>query len=222
MKLANPIIKSLLIGSMVLITVSANVFANNPTPNATKADPAKGEALYTNGDATRNIVACVACHGASGNATIAQNPKLSGQHGAYLVKQLHEFAKGTRNNAIMTEYAKALSEEDMQNIAAYLSKQAPKPGAAKNKATLDFGKKVFRAGITEKNVPACAGCHGPAGGGIPAQYPRIAGQNQDYTITQLTNFRSDARANNPAMSAIAKRMSDEDIKAVADYIAGLK
>ncbi len=122
----------------------------------------------------------------------------------------------------MSAYAKAMTDDDMRNVAAYLSAQTQKPGAAKNPDTVDMGKKIYRAGIAEKNVPACAGCHSPNGAGIPSQFPRVAGQHQDYTLAQLTNFRTGARKNGPMMSTIAKRMSDEEMKAVSDYIAGLK
>ncbi|MEY3789838.1 MAG: hypothetical protein RI960_98 [Pseudomonadota bacterium] len=186
------------------------------------ADPAKGSTLYSNGDPSRGILACVACHGAAGNSTITQNPKLAGQHEAYIQKQLHNFKGPDRNNAVMTGIAKALGEDDVRNIAAFLEQQKPAPGAARNKNTVDLGKKIYRAGIAEKHVPACAGCHGPNGAGIPAQYARIAGQHQDYTIAQLTNFRTGTRANSAQMTAVGKRMSDEEMQAVADYIAGLR
>ena len=186
------------------------------------ADPAKGSTLYSNGDPSRGILACVACHGAAGNSTITQNPKLAGQHDAYIQKQLHNFKGPDRNNAIMTGIAKAWGEDDVRNIAAYLEQQKPAPGSARNKNTVDLGKKIYRAGIVEKQVPACAGCHGPNGSGIPAQYARLAGQHQDYTIAQLTNFRTGTRANSAQMTAVGKRMSDEEMQAVADYIAGLR
>ena len=186
------------------------------------ADPAKGSTLYSNGDPSRGILACVACHGAAGNSTITQNPKLAGQHDAYIQKQLHNFKGPDRNNAIMTGIAKALGEDDVRNIAAYLEQQKPAPGSARNKNTVDLGKKIYRAGIAEKQVLACAGCHGPNGAGIPAQYARLAGQHQDYTIAQLTNFRTGTRANSAQMTAVGKRMSDEEMQAVADYIAGLR
>ena len=186
------------------------------------ADPAKGSTLYSNGDPSRGILACVACHGAAGNSTITQNPKLAGQHDAYIQKQLHNFKGPDRNNAIMTGIAKALGEDDVRNIAAYLEQQKPAPGSARNKNTVDLGKKIYRAGIAEKQVPACAGCHGPNGAGIPAQYARLAGQHQDYTMAQLNNFRTLARKNSAQMQTIAKNMSEEEIKAVSDYVAGLK
>ena len=122
----------------------------------------------------------------------------------------------------MTTYAKMLTDEEKHNVAAWLSTQAAKPGAAKNKDTIELGKKIYRGGIADKNVPACASCHGASGGGIPVQYPRIAGQHQDYTVAQLGLFKTGGRKNSAQMSTIAQRMSDEEMKAVADYVAGLK
>ncbi len=213
-----PFVKSLFVA---MLAVSSIAYASEEK-KAPKADPTKGEALYTNGDAARNILACVSCHGAAGASTISQNPKLGGQHAEYIVKQLADFKTPQRNNAVMAGIAKALSDDDMKNIAAYLDRQTPKPGAAKNKDTVEFGKKIYRAGIAEKNIPACAGCHGPNGAGIPAQFARLGGQHQDYTVAQLTSFRSGVRKNSAPMTTIAKRMSDDEIQAVADYIAGLK
>jgi len=214
----SPFVKSLFAVLLAISTV-ANAAEEK---KAVKPDAAKGEAIYSSGDSTRNIPACVACHGAAGNSTIAQNPKLAGQHEAYLFKQLENFRNPDRNNAIMTPIAKALTEADMKNIAAYLTAQAPKPGAAKNKNTVEFGKKIYRGGIAEKSVPACAGCHSPDGAGIPAQFARLAGQHQEYTAAQLVNFRSGTRKNSPQMTVVGKRLSDDEIQAVADYVAGLK
>jgi cytochrome c553 len=212
-----PFAKSLFV---VLMAVSSMAMAAEEK-KAVKVDPAAGEAIYTKGDPSRNIAACMACHGAAGNSTIAQNPKLAAQHEAYTFKQLADFKTPERNNAIMTPIAKALSEAEMKNIAAYLNAQAAKPGAAKDKETIELGKQIYRAGIVEKNVPACASCHSPTGAGIPALFARLAGQHQEYTAAQLINFRTGARKNSPQMTTIAKRMSDDEIKAVSDYIAGL-
>ena len=115
-----------------------------------------------------------------------------------------------------------LTDDEKRNISAWLATQATKPGAAKNKDTIELGKKIYRGGIADKNVPACASCHGASGGGIPVQYPRIAGQHQDYTVAQLGLFKSGGRKNSAQMATIAQRMSDEEMKAVADYVAGLK
>lgn len=205
--------------SIALLAVSS---AASAAEGNAPADAAKGSTLYASGDASRGVMACVACHGAAGNSTITLNPKLAGQHEAYLQKQLHDFKGPGRNNAVMTGIAKAMTDDDIRNVAAYLATQKPAPGAAKNKDTIEWGKKIFRAGIAEKNVPACAGCHSPNGAGIPAQYPRLAGQHQDYSVAQLTNFRTGARANSAQMTVIGKRMSDDEMKAVSDYMAGLK
>ncbi len=207
--------------AVALMALSSFAFANEEKAPA-KADAAKGSTLFSGGDASRGIMACVACHGAAGNSVIPQNPKLAAQHEAYIEKQLLNFQGPTRNNAIMTNIAKAMTEEEMRNVAAYVSAQKSSAGEARNKDTVEIGKKIYRAGIAEKNVPACAGCHSPNGAGIPAQFPRIAGQHQDYTVGQLTNFRTGVRNNSAQMTAVSKRMSDEEIKAVADYIAGLK
>ncbi|HWU99517.1 MAG TPA: c-type cytochrome [Oxalicibacterium sp.] len=212
-----PIVKSAFVALLAIAS-----FANAEETKTVKADPAKGEALYNTGDATRNITACIACHGAAGNSSISQNPKLTGQAGAYLHKQLLDFKGPARNNPVMTGIAKAMTEEDIQNVVAYLSKQKTSPGAARNPATVELGKKIYRGGIAEKHVPACASCHGATGGGIPAQFPRLAGQHQDYTTAQLVGFRSGTRKNSEPMTQIAKRMSDDEIQAVADYVAGLK
>ena len=213
-----PVVKSLFV---MLLAVSVSGHAAEEQ-KAAKADLVKGEAIYANGDATRNITACVACHGVAGNSTIAQNPKLAGQHEAYINKQLNNFKTPERNNAIMTSIAKALTADDMKNISAYLDAQVQKPGTAKDKATIDLGKKIYRGGIGEKNIPACAACHGPNGAGMPAQFARLGGQHQEYTAAQLTAFRNGTRKNNAVMTTIAKRMSDEEMLAVSDYIAGLK
>lgn len=207
--------------SLITLAFASLAQAEDAKPAAV-ADPAKGGTLYANGDPSRGIMACVACHGAAGNSTIAQNPKLAGQHEAYLKKQLYDFQGPARNNPIMTSIAKAMDDNDIRDISAYLDQQKPAPGAARNKSTIDLGKKIYRAGIAEKNIPACAGCHSPNGAGIPAQYARVAGQHQDYTLSTLTQFRTGARANNSQMTAIGKRLSDEEMQAVADYIAGLK
>ncbi len=212
-------LKSILVAMLAL---SAAAQANEEKTVPAKADLAKGEALYANGDPARNIIACVSCHGPAGNSTITQNPRLAGQHAAYLAKQLKNFTEASRSNPIMTMTAKALSADDVKNVTAFLNAQTPKAGAAKNKDLVDLGKKIYRGGIAGIDVPACAGCHGPNGAGIPALFPRLAGQHQDYAVAQLTNFRTGVRSNSPEMMAITHRMTDEEIKAVADYVAGLQ
>ena len=214
-----------LVKSLLVATLAVSGFAaasEHAAAPAAKADPAKGASLFDSGDAARGIPACASCHGAAGNSTIVTNPRLAGQVADYTYKQLVDFTTPNSNNPVMTTYAKALTDEEKKNIAAYLATTAAKPGAAKNKDTIDLGKKIYRGGIASLGVAACASCHGPTGAGIPSQYPRIAGQHQDYTVAQLVSFKSGARKNSVQMSTLAKRMSDDDMKAVADYIAGLK
>jgi len=204
--------KSLLALSLsALISVSA--FANEAKAPA-KADLAKGQEKATQ--------VCAACHTADGSRGSPANPILQGQHTEYLVKQLTEFKAGKRANPIMSGMAGALSEEDMKNVAAFYNSKQAKPGFAKSKDTVALGEKIYRGGIAAKQVPACAGCHSPTGAGIPAQYPRLAGQHGDYAEAQLVAFRAGTRANSPQMAAIAARMSDKEIKAVSDYLAGLR
>ncbi len=214
-----PSIKSLLLAAMA---VSSFAFAAPAVHEKAKPDAAKGEALYSTGDNVRGIPACESCHGKAGNSTISANPKLAGQHEAYLVKQLHDFASPDRKQAIMGGYAKALKADEISNLAAYLAGQVQKQGTAKNPALAALGKKIFRGGIAEKRIPACAGCHSPNGAGIPAQFPRLAGQHQDYTKAQLTAFRSEDRKNSVQMQSISKNLSEKEIDALADYMAGLK
>jgi cytochrome c553 len=179
-----------------------------------KPDLAKGQAISTQ--------VCAACHSADGSRGSPANPILQGQHVEYLVKQLQEFKTDKRNNPIMKGFASALSDDDMRHVAAFYAGKSAKPGFAKDKELVKLGEKIYRGGIADKAVPACAGCHSPNGAGIPAQYPRLQGQHGDYTEAQLVSFRSGARANSAQMITIAAKMSDREIKAVADYIAGLR
>lgn len=167
---------------------------------------------------------CAACHGADGNSAVAMYPKLAGQHAGYTATQLADFKSGNRKSPVMSPIAATLSEQDMAELSGYFSKQAPKPGKAKSNGADSAGAKIYKAGIPGLKVPACASCHGPAGAGIPAQFPRLAGQHAEYTISQLKLFRSGERANDPSkmMRMIASRMSDQDMAAVADYIQGLR
>nr|WP_297357897.1 c-type cytochrome [uncultured Caldimonas sp.] len=183
-------------------------------PAAAKPDLAKGQAIATQ--------VCAACHTVDGSRGSPANPILQGQHPEYIVKQLTEFKAGKRKNPVMQGFASALSEADMKNVAAFYSTKQAKPGFAKDKELVQLGEQIYRGGIAAKQVPACAACHSPTGAGMPSQYPRLGGQHSDYTEAQLVGFRSGARANNAQMTAIAAKMSDREIKAVSDYIAGLR
>ena len=180
----------------------------------TKPDLAQGETVATK--------VCMACHSIDGSRGSPANPILQGQHPEYLVKQLVEFKGGQRKNPIMTGIASTLSVQDMKNVAAFYASKVAKPGFAKNKDLVQLGESVYRAGIADRSVPACAGCHSPSGAGIPAQYPRLAGQHADYVEAQLVAFRAGTRTNSAPMTGIAGKMNDREIKAVSDYIAGLR
>ncbi len=183
-------------------------------PAAAKPDLAKGEAKYT--------AVCVACHAADGNSSIAANPKLAQQHPEYLVKQLQEFKSGKRANPVMQGFASMLSDDDMKNIAWWVASKPGKTGFAKDKELVALGERIYRGGIADRNIAACASCHSPNGAGIPAQYPRLSGQHADYTAAQLVQFRDGVRKNSVQMADVAAKLNDREIKAVSDYIAGLR
>ena len=195
--------------------------AKAAVPGKPKADAAAGEALYSNGDASRGVTACLTCHGPKGQSATATWPKLSAQHAAYTNKQLKNFKDGTRANPVMMGMVATLTDQDMQNIAAYLVKQPASLGVAQNKDTIELGQSIYRGGIAAKGVPACAACHSPTGAGIPSQYPRMGGQWAEYNAAQLMAFREGTRKNSTQMTTIATKLSDQEMKAVSDYMAGL-
>jgi cytochrome c553 len=222
------------ISIFVLTSISGLAFAADPAPAAPMADAkaavpgkpkvdlAAGEALYSNGDASRGVTACLTCHGPKGQSAVGTWPKLSAQHAAYTAKQLKNFKEGTRANPIMMGMSATLTEQDMNNISAYLAAQPASLGVAQNKATIELGQSIYRGGIAAKGVPACAACHSPTGAGIPNQYPLLSGQWAEYSSAQLMAFREGTRKNSSQMSMIAAKLSDQEMKAVADYMAGLR
>lgn len=186
-----------------------------------KPDLARGEQIAKQ--------VCSACHALDGNSVAPANPKLAGQFAPYLYKQLGNFKpqggnKAARENAIMAGMVAGLSDAEMRSAAAYFASQTLKPAAASDKDLAALGQKLWRGGIVERGVAACAGCHGPDGAGIPDRFPRLSGQFEPYLEAQLKLFRSGTRANDPngMMRGVAARMSDQEIKAVAEYAAGLR
>jgi cytochrome c553 len=172
---------------------------------------------------------CAACHAPDGNGTAAANPKIAAQFPEYLHKQLADFKaqggkKAVRESAIMAGMVANLSDADMKGLAAFYAGQALRPSAATDKNLAALGQKIWRGGNAASGVPACAGCHGPAGAGMPKQYPRLAGQFAEYTAAQLKLFRAGGRVNdaNGVMRGVAARMSEREIQAVAEYAAGLR
>ncbi len=201
--------------ALALLAAAAAVHAADAP---VRGDAAKGKQLAAQ--------VCAPCHNADGNSVISTNPKLSGQGADYIVKQLTDLAKPAgdktgRENAIMSGIASTLEPADRANVAAWFAAQKSdwtNPSGAKD---LEMGQRLYRAGLPEKAVPACAGCHGPTGAGLPALYPRIGGQYAEYLEAQLHAFREGTRRNNEPMYHIAFRLSDPEIKALADYISVL-
>lgn len=208
--------KAIVMATAAGMFAALGVQANEAAAPAAKADPAKGQAIAS--------TVCVACHGADGNSPLPANPKLSGQHAGYITKQLQNFKSGERANPIMMGMSAGLSPEDMKNLGAYFSEQKPNAGEVKDKALAAKGEKLYRGGDLTRNIPACTGCHGQAANGIPAQYPRLAAQHAEYLELQMRTFRAGERANDPGkmMQGVASKLSDADVKALAEYISGLK
>lgn len=203
--------------TMAMVAVAGMMVASSSAlaESAAKGDPAKAQPIAT--------TVCVACHNADGNSVAPANPKLAGQHPEYITKQLSNFKSGERQSAIMAGMVAALSPEDMKNLGAYFGGQKAAPGSASNKNLIALGQKIYKGGNQSSGVPACASCHGPNGAGIPVQFPRLSGQHGEYTLAQLKLFRSGERANDAAkmMRVIAAKMTDQEMAAVSEYIAGL-
>ena len=202
----------------VLLAFSVSLASASASAQSAPALPAAPD--LAKGQATAAV--CSACHAADGSRGSPANPIIQGQHPEYLVKQLREFKAGKRQNPIMQGIAASLSDDDMKNVAAFYASKQPKPGFARNKDLATAGLRAYKGGIADRQIPACTGCHGPSGGGIPAQYPKLAGQHADYTEAQLLAFRGETRKNNAVMTAVAAKLNDREIKALADYLAGLR
>ena len=197
----------------VICSATAPLVIAQPAP---KADPAQAQPIVAK--------VCAACHATDGNSASPANPVLAGQHADYTAKQLANYKSGERKNPVMQGMSASLSPQDMKNLGAYFESQKSKTRAAKNVDLVKLGRDIYRGGIMAKGVAACTSCHGPSGAGIPAQFPRVAGQFAEYTLAQLQAFRLGERANDPnqMMRVISARLSDQEIKAVSEYIAGLR
>ena len=203
----NPVTSSLI----SIILVLSNVHAK---------DAKKGAALAQG--------LCAACHASDGNSVIPANPILAGQHYTYLKNQLNYFQvkegedKAKRENAVMLGIASTLSSDDIDNLSAYYSQQKIKPSYASNIELAKAGEVVYKAGDDTRGIPSCSSCHGPRGLGIPGQYPRISGQHATYTASTLKSYKNGSRANNKQMMAISSRLTEGQINALAEYLAGLE
>lgn len=200
-----------------------------------RPDVEKGEQIYMQGDPARGVLACVTCHGEQGNSVMDIYPNLAEQPFEYLVKQMKDFRPdgdkpasrlgADGSPAVMAPIVANMTDEEMRDVAFYVSLQAldsEKMAKATNEDTLERGQQIWRGGIPERNVAACASCHAPNGAGIPGEYPRLRGQFSSYIADQLRLFRDGDRTNDAAMQDIANRMHENDIKAIADYAAGLR
>ena len=166
---------------------------------------------------------CVACHGADGNSPSNLYPKIAGQHASYLVKQLQEFKSGERDNAIMLGMVAGLSEQDMEDLAAYFSSQTTTPETVSEEVA-EAGKKFYMGGDKSRNIPGCTACHGPRGNGLElAKFPKISGQHPAYLKLQLENFRDNLRHNSATgmMQDISGKLTDKDIELLSKYISAL-
>ncbi len=199
-----------------LITASLPVLSSDDA----SAEAAQGDASAGEGKAA----VCTACHGVGGNSTNPQWPKLAGQNEKYLINQLMLFKSNTRVNAIMNAQAAGLSEQDMRDIAAYYASLETSPGAASDEKKAVMGMKIYMGGNLETGVIACVACHSPDGkGNSPGGFPALSGQHAEYTALQLTAYKNGERVNEnlKMMNEIADKMSENEIQAVAEYIAGL-
>jgi cytochrome c553 len=220
MKTLALLLTAALVAAPAISTAADEVPAHGASAPAAPAAPAAVKPDTAAGG-TKFAGTCAACHGADGNSGVPANPKLAQQHPEYIIKQLTEFKAGKRVNPVMQPMAAGLSDADIRNIAFWAGSQKVKPGFAKDKELVSMGERIYRGGIADRQIPACAGCHSPNGAGIPAQYPRIGGQHADYTAAQLTAFRDGVRKNSVPMAQVAAKLNDREIKAVADYVAGL-
>lgn len=200
-----------LAGVMLLVYASIAQPAENAAP--AKPDIARGQQIAS--------TVCAACHGADGNSIAPTFPVLAGQGSGYIVAQLEAFKSGARPNDIMKGMASGLSPEDMRNVAAWFESQKPAAHFAHDAQLAERGQAMWRGGVPATDVPACAGCHGAAGHGVPSQFPRLAGQYPDLVLGWLKAFAAGTRPN-AVMGPIASKLSESDMKALAEYISGLR
>jgi len=173
---------------------------------------------------------CAACHGADGNSAVPVNPNLAGQGAEYISRQLTNFKSGVRVNPIMQGMASTLTPDEMVALGVYFSGQKPKGNTAKDPKLVEMAQTLYRAGDAATGLPACSACHSPSGIGIPKTYPRVAGQFSDYTLAQLKAFKGGERGANASgkdwqgqiMAGVAAKMSETQMKALADYMSGLR
>jgi len=199
---------------LVIAVLTAAILGLIPNLLLAEGDAAAGQA---------KSALCGSCHGVDGNSLMAMNPKLAGQSVRYMVKQLQEFKSGARESAIMASMVLSLSDQDMEDIAAWYSSQQPTIQGA-NPESIELAERLYRGGNSEIAVAACSACHSPTGkGNAPAGFPLLSGQHAEYTLQQLKNFRSGARQNDGSamMRTVVERLTDKELEALASYVSGL-
>lgn len=223
------VLSRMLMASSLMLGASLAMPSFAAENGQTKPDAARGGTLFEQGDASRGVVSCASCHNAGGDSIIEANPKLAGQHAGYIAQQLRDFRKApdadapVRISPVMNPMVAALTDQDIADLALYVAQQKlEQPATAGHEDLVDQGRKIWRGGLPDKKVPACAACHGANGAGIPDQYPYLSGQFSSYIAQQLELFRSGERISNEPMHDIALRLTDAEIKAVSDYAAGLR
>ena len=199
-------------GLMAVVYAGAALAAESAAA-LSKPDLERGKQIAT--------TVCAACHGPQGISPAPANPHLAGQDAYYIQRQLQAFKSGARPNPIMQGMSAGLTPEDMLSVGAYFSQQKPNEAMARDKALAERGQRVWRSGVKATTVPACAGCHGAAGRGIPAQYPALAGQYPELLYAWLKAFSTGERAHD-TMGLVASKMTEADMKAVSEYAAGLR
>ncbi len=213
--------RSLIIVALALLAPAISLLPATATAQAGDPDLARAQQIAQQ--------VCTACHGADGNSPLAANPSLAGQGAEYISRQLAHFKNGVRVNAIMQAMAAPLTPGEMAALGRYYSRQKPRVVGAKDAKLAKSGQSLFRGG-NSAGVPACAACHAPDGAGIPKNYPRLAGQYADYTYAQLKAFKTGERGadkdgkdvQGKIMADITQKMTEGDMKAAADYAAGLR
>lgn len=211
--------RTLLYVAAIALWPAASALAQDP---AAKPDLAKAQTIVNQ--------VCAACHGTDGNSPSPANPSLAGLPAEYITAQLAHFKSGVRANPVMLGMSAALSPADMVALGAYYAHQKPKGLTAKDPELVKIGQGLYRGGDTAHGIPACSACHGPSGAGVPKSYPRLAGQHGEYTYAQLKAFKAGERGadkegkdvNGRIMAAIAAKLSDTQMKALAEYTAGLR
>jgi len=215
------------IGALValigILFMSAAVYAEDAPASGAAASPEVAATPGAIPPLEERLLLCGGCHNPDGNSIIPENPRLAGLDAKYIARQLGDFKSGKRTNATMSSIIPMVDEKEFKSLAGYFSKQTRLTSTSDKAELVAKGKQIFEEGVLGTAVPACMGCHGEDGSGSEA-FPRLNGQNPPYVVNQLTNFKNGGRTNDNKglMQAVAKRMNEQEINAVAEYVSTLK